>query len=257
MSELPLHQQINEPEYVRWATANAADIHLQMIHNARVKLVATQLPQAGVIVDLGGAAGSIYEMGYPFKFKKLVVVDLPPEDRHEMYRGLELKDRDTPQGPIYTLLSSMTDLSAIPSNSTDLVWSGQSIEHITRKEARLVYKEIVRILKRGGRFCLDTPNRLLTAIHVARPQWIHPEHKIEYYPSQLQADLRSAGFTIVDQLGIVEMINTPRVGSIDYRDFYAGSGLSTNLEGSYIQYYHCMVTEDIAARVLDRDLAQP
>ena len=74
-----------------------------MIHNARVKLVATQLPQADVIVDLGGAAAPIYEMGYPYKFKKLIVVDLPPDDRHEMYRGLELKDRDTPQGPIYTL----------------------------------------------------------------------------------------------------------------------------------------------------------
>ena len=50
---------------MRWAAANAADIHLFMIHNASVKLVATQLPQADVIVDLGGAAGSLYDMGYP------------------------------------------------------------------------------------------------------------------------------------------------------------------------------------------------
>jgi len=217
-----------------------------MIHNARVKLVATQLPQADVIVDLGGAAGSLYDMGYPYNFKKLIIVDLPPDDRHEMYRGLELKNRDTPQGPIYTLLTSMTDLSTIPSNSTDLVWSGQSIEHITRKEAKLMYQEVIRILRPGGHFCLDTPNRLLTEIHVAGPQWVHPEHKIEYYPSTLQADLRNAGFTIADQLGVVEMINTRRAGSIDYRDFYIGSGLSTNLEGSYAQYYKCMVSEHAA-----------
>jgi SAM-dependent methyltransferase len=246
MSEIPLHQRINEPAYVRWAAANAADIHLYMIHNARVKLVATQLPQADVIVDLGGAAAPIYEMGYPYNFQKLIVVDLPPDHRHEMYRGLELKDRDTPQGPIYTLLSSMTDLTGIPSNSADLVWAGQSIEHITREEAKLMYKEVIRILKREGHFCLDTPNRLLTAIHVAGPQWIHPEHKIEYYPSELKADLWSAGFTITDQLGVVEMINTRRAGSIDYRDFYIGSGVNTNLEGSYVQYYNCMVTERVA-----------
>jgi hypothetical protein len=38
------------------------------------------------------------------------------------------------------------------------------------------------------------------------------------------ANCRNAGFTIIDQLGIVEMINTGRLGRIDYRDFYTGSG---------------------------------
>ena len=48
-----------------------------------------------------------------------------------------------------------------------------------------MYQEIIRILRPGGRFCLDTPNRLFTAIHVAGPQWIHPEDKIEYAKSTM------------------------------------------------------------------------
>ncbi len=74
----------NRPEYVRWASRHAADLHLQMIHNARLKLIATCLPKARVIVDLGGAAGSIYGLGYPYKFRELIVVDLPPDDRHDV-----------------------------------------------------------------------------------------------------------------------------------------------------------------------------
>ena len=242
MCDVRLYEKINESDHVRWAVANAVDIHLLMIHHARVKLVATQLPEADVIVDLGGAAGSIYAMGYPHHFKKLLVVDLPPPNRHEMYRDMEMTNLMTPQGPISTLFTSMSDLRAIPSNSVDLVWAGQSIEHISRAEATTAYREIVRILKPGGRFCLDTPNRLLTEIHTGGPQLIHPEHKIEYYPADLQSDLRSAGFTIMRQLGVVEMIETRRSGRIDYRDFYTGAGLSENLDGSYIQYYDCAIT---------------
>jgi SAM-dependent methyltransferase len=245
MPEIPLHQQISEPGYVRWAVANAIDIHLFMLHNARVKLVATRLPKAEVIVDLGGAAGSIYAMGYPHEFEKLIVVDLPPDARHDMYRDLMLSDVRTPQGPIYTLLTTMTNLSAIPAGSVGLVWSGQSIEHINEEEAREVYAEVLRILKPGGHFCLDTPNRLITAIHTGTDEWIHPEHKIEYYPKHLQRNLREAGFTIIEQIGVVEMINTRQQGQIDYRDFYVSSGLNTNLEDSYIQYYHCVRSADL------------
>jgi len=237
-----LYNELNRPETVRWSVEHAMDIHLLMTHHARVKLVSTRLPEAEVIVDLGAAAGSIYAMGYPHVFKKLIAVDLPPADRIDMYRNLELPEVLTPNGPIQPLLRNMSDLEPIASASVDLVWSGQSIEHITEEEAEKVYAEVRRILTPDGHFCLDTPNRLMTEIHIGTSDWIHPEHKIEYYPDHLQRNLRNAGFTIVDQLGLVEMINTRRQGHIDYRDFYANSGLSSNLEGCYIQYYDCVVS---------------
>ena len=240
----------NRPDYVRWASAHAIDIHLVMIHNARVKLVGNYLPEAKVIVDLGGAAGSIYGMGYPYKFDRLIVVDLPPDDRHDMYRDLKMADVQTPNGPISTLLTSMDDLHAIPSGSVDLVWSGQSMEHITEEQGRRVCAEVLRILRPGGQFCLDTPNGILTEIHLAgSAPFIHPEHKIEYRPAHLQQVLRDGGFTIVEALGVCEMIRTKRQNSIDYRDFYASSGVNTNVDGSYIQYYRCVPTRDLPPSV--------
>lgn len=241
-SQAEIYLDLNRPEIVRWSVDHAMDIHLRMIHHARVKLVATRLPKARIIVDLGAAAGSIYAMGYPYVFEKLIAVDLPPQDRIDTYRNLELAEVMTPNGPIKPLLRRMSDLEPVGSASVDLVWAGQSIEHITEAEAEKVYEEVRRILKPGGQFCLDTPNRLMTEIHVGTGGWIHPEHKIEYYPDRLQRNLRRAGFTIVDQVGLIDMINTRRQGYIDYRDFYAGSGLNSNLEGSYIQYYGCVAT---------------
>ncbi len=236
----------NRPEYVRWARAHTIDIHLVMIHNARIKLVATYLPEAKVIVDLGGAAGSIYGMGYPYKFDRLIVVDLPPDDRHDMYRDLKMADVQTPNGPISTLLTSMDDLRAIPSGSVDLVWSGQSMEHITEEQGRRVCAEVLRILRPGGQFCMDTPNGLMTEIHLAgSAPFIHPEHKIEYRPAHLQGLIRESGFTIVEALGVCEMIKTKRRGWIDYDDFYTSSGVNTNVDDSYIQYYRCIPTRDV------------
>jgi SAM-dependent methyltransferase len=238
------HEIANQPDFARWNATHADKVHGLLIHNARVKLISTVLPEADVIVDLGGANGSIYEMGYPHDFDQLIIVDLPPEDRCEMYRDLPSLSCMTPQGPIHTLLSGMTDLSSIPSASVDLVWSGESIEHITEEDSKLVYAEVKRILKPEGYFCLDTPNRLMTELHIGTPEWIHPEHKIEYYPEHLQRNLREAGFDIMEQLGVVEMVNTSRTGKIDYRDFYVGAGLSLSLERSYIQFYRCKVHFD-------------
>lgn len=236
-----LAYELNQPDIVQWSAANAIDLHLLLIQNARMKLVATRLPPARMITDLGAAADhSIYDLGYPHKFDKLIAVDLPPADRMEPDRSSGVTAVETPNGRIEPLMSRMSDLSAIETESIDLVWSGQSIEHVTKEEAEKVYGEVQRILKPNGHFCLDTPNRLMTELHIGTTEWIHPEHKIEYYPEHLQRNLRRAGFDIVDQVGVMEMINTRRQRRIDYRDFYVGCGLNTNLEGSYIQYYDCI-----------------
>jgi SAM-dependent methyltransferase len=250
------HEMANQPDFARWNAAHAPKVHGLLIHNARVKLVSTFLPEAKVIVDLGGANGSIYSMGYPYNFDQLIIIDLPPEDRCDMYRNIPSLSCNTPQGPIHTLLSGMTDLSAIPSGSVDLVWSGESIEHITEEDSKLVYAEVKRVLKPDGYFCLDTPNRLMTEIHIGTPEWIHPEHKIEYYPEHLQRNLREAGFDIVEQLGVVEMVNTSRMGAIDYRDFYVGAGMSLSLERSYIQFYKCKVHFDLPPEVEPAEVAE-
>jgi predicted SAM-dependent methyltransferase len=223
--------------YQRRFLDEAIQIHLYLIHTARVRLVSCLLPAARMIVDIGGANGTLYDMGYPNDFDELIVVDLPPQERCEMYRNLKLESRKTERGPISVLYTNMTDLSAINSSSIDLVWMGQAIEHVSEAEAAKVYQESHRILRSNGWLCLDTPNRLITRIHT--PALIHPEHKIEYRPEHIQSNLTSAGFTIVDKWGLCEMPQTARTGTFHYEDFVLGSGISKNLEDSYIQYYGC------------------
>jgi 2-polyprenyl-3-methyl-5-hydroxy-6-metoxy-1,4-benzoquinol methylase len=228
---------MSSAEYQRQYLDQALQFHLYLIHAARVKLVSRLLPPARMIVDIGGANGTLHDMGYPYDFEELIVVDLPPQERCEMYQNLKLESRKTERGPISILYTNMTDLSAIGGESIDMVWMGQAIEHVSEDDSFKVYRECSRILRPGGWLCLDTPNRLITKIHTTG--LIHPEHKIEYAPEHLERNLTSYGFTITDKWGLCEMPQTARTGTFHYSDFALGSGVTKNIQDSYIQYYAC------------------
>ena len=50
------------------------------------------------------------------------------------------------------------DLSAVPSDSMDLVFSDQLIEHFHPEDTRLHFETTLRILKPGGRYVFRTPH---------------------------------------------------------------------------------------------------
>jgi SAM-dependent methyltransferase len=228
-------------EFVQRDLGAAMANHLFSLHRARVALMATALPAARRILDLGGAYAPLCDSGYPHAFEELIIVDLPPADRHDEFAGRIVTDRLSPLGPVRVAYSSMIDLSIIADDSIDLVWSGQSIEHITVVQARTMYREILRVLRPDGWFCLDTPNRLMTRIH-AEGGFIHPDHKHEYEPAELVQELQVGGFDVVRSLGVCDMPYTFRQGSIDYRDFVVGAGLSLSLDTSYVQFHACQPT---------------
>jgi SAM-dependent methyltransferase len=234
-------QLVLSAEYLKKSTEHALPCHLYHIHAARIRMVRTLLPPADVIVDLGGANGSIYDMNYPYPFKRIIVVDLPREHRHVMYQDISMQEHMTNQGPIHILLRNMIDLAPIADASVDLVWSGQSIEHISREDARTMLKEVHRILRPGGHFCLDTPNRLLTRLHTAwcGGGFIHPEHKYEYEPDELRDELERARFVVLRSKGICAMSATVARQTFDYSDFVLGDPLTDNVEEAYIQFFHC------------------
>ncbi len=202
----------------RWESKVLKKQTLSRLHNARIKLVTEWLPNGEKILDLGGAVdkhpeGALLAMGYPHKPKSITIVDLPDEERLHRPGQEKLRDHLTEGGTnIHYVYSRMDDLSAFANGSFDLVWSGQSIEHITEAQAESVLREVKRVLVPGGRFCLDTPNGRMMRL-ISR-EMMHPEHKIEYRPEQFVAKLLAAGFEIEALKAVTPLPISARLGRI-------------------------------------------
>src|SRR5690606_23550729 len=124
--------------------------HLLFLHNTRIKLISSRLPSAKVILDIGGANGSLIEYGYNKPFEKLIITDLPSEQRIESLRDVDLNHKWKEDSKIEVLYTTMSDLGQLKDNSVDLVWVGQVVEHIDESDLLLAFKEIRRVLKRDG-----------------------------------------------------------------------------------------------------------
>ncbi len=164
------------------------------------------LPRARRVLDLGGTHqsnddGALVGLGYPYDFDEVVIVDLPPDDRHPIYRsGGRIEEKMTPKGMVRYRYHSMTDLSGFDDASFDLVYSGESIEHINESEADIVLDGVFRVLRPGGHLALDTPNARVTRLQQA--ELIDPDHKIEYTVAELVAKIEHAGLRVTEMKGL-------------------------------------------------------
>ncbi len=180
------------------------------LHTVRSWFIQSQLPAAEIIVDLGGAAegqpeGAILTLGYPYVPKELIIVDLPVDKRLGNWDPNEPNTLITEQSTrVRYVYGSMADLNMIGDEYADMVFSGESIEHISETDADKTIREAWRVLKPGGYFCLDTPNAALTRLQ-SPDKFIHPEHQKEYLVSELVEKVQNAGFVVEAQKAICPM----------------------------------------------------
>ncbi len=203
------------------------DVLLSM-HVSRCAFVAG-LPRAARILDLGGthqgmADGALVHLGYPYRFERLVVVDLPVHERHEIYqRGSRGATVQSELGPVEFAFHSMVDLSPYADGSFDLVYSGQSIEHVTEADGDTVLREVFRVLTPGGWFCLDTPNGPVWRLR--SPELMNDDHKVEYGAEELRRKVKSCGFEVAEAKGLNLMQGGVAAGLFDEREASAHPGV--------------------------------
>jgi SAM-dependent methyltransferase len=217
---------------------------LRSLHQSRCDFV-RMLPRARRILDLGGTdqsgdAGALVSMGYPYRFELLTIVDLPGGERHELYGYLASSETvESRCGPVQYRYHSMVDLSPYPDASFELVFSGQTIEHITEDEAKKMLAEIRRVLVPGGWFCLDTPNRRVTALQLGPDVLTNPDHKLEYTHEHLSQLLHDAGFDVVDALGLSLADESLARGDFDQAEVADKHGVYAEIADCYFLAYMC------------------
>ena len=168
------------------------------LHASRCEFI-IGLPPARRIIDVGGghtadARGAMVALGYPYDFEELVIVDLPPDDRHRLYKSERFVDNVTERGRVHYEYRSMVDLSFAEEDSVDLVYSGQSIEHVPEVAGDEVLAGAFRALRPGGYLAIDTPNGRLCRMQ--QDEFIDPDHDVEYTLEQLRDKVLAAGFEI-------------------------------------------------------------
>ncbi|MDA8315635.1 MAG: methyltransferase domain-containing protein [Actinomycetota bacterium] len=230
---------LESPEFER---VRATRDLVRSLHHSRCAFVRS-LPPARRILDLGGTNlehedGAMVTMGYPYSFEELVIVDLPPDERHPLYnRGGVRSDTTSRLGRVTYAYHSMEDLSAYPDESFDLVYSGQSIEHVPLGVADKVLAGAFRVLRPGGKLAIDTPNARVTRLQQA--QFIDPDHKHEYTPEELEDKLARAGFDIVERKGLNLGLRTVETGRFDQAEVAENVGVFSLPGSCYLLAYIC------------------
>jgi SAM-dependent methyltransferase len=201
---------------------------LLSIHVSRSEFV-SGLPRAARILDLGGTHqglpdGALVHLGYPYPFERLVVVDLPVDERDAIYQGGSSGEPvQSELGPVEFAFHSMVDLSRYGDDSFDLVYSGQSIEHVTEADGDAVVREAFRVLVPGGWFCLDTPNGPLWRLR--SEELMNHDHEIEYAADELVAKLERGGFEVTECKGLNLMRRGAAAGVFDEAEASAHPGV--------------------------------
>ena len=211
------------------------------LHAARQQWIKT-LPAFERLLDIGGssptrAEGALIQLGYPHRPRMLDILDLPP-DRQNW--GTPNYDQSVPihfdWGTVSYFHGGAEDVAKVAEVQDriyDCIFLGQAVEHIYPEALPGMLAWIRAHLAPNGRLIMDTPNRLLTKIQC--PTWfIHPDHKLEYEPSQLADVLAQNGLRVTKRIGLVHLPVIAGTKTYDAREFANAALLHDDADTCYL-----------------------
>ncbi|CAO3460094.1 FIG00990420: hypothetical protein [Azospirillum argentinense] len=80
------------------------------------------------------------------------------------------------------IVASMTDMTAVPDQSMDAVWSSHNLEHLDPHEVPLALREFLRVLRPGGCLVLAVPDLQAVARRVVEDRIDEPLYQSEAGP---------------------------------------------------------------------------
>src|SRR5690242_14554522 len=152
-----------------------------MLHELRTRELRKMPPGAETFLS-GGASGSWYfdwvRDNYPGKLRKHIGVEaylprpetLPPE--------------------VEWIADYLGNMHHVPTGAVDLVFAGETVEHVWPDDLANFLCESHRVLRPGGWLVLDSPNRRVT-----QPlKWYYGQHTAELTVDEAVEIARLAGF---------------------------------------------------------------
>jgi SAM-dependent methyltransferase len=116
---------------------------------------------------------------------------------HVGVEAFEPEPNDLP--PYATWIATTADrFDGIADDDVDLVFAGQTTEHLWSEELAAFLMQSRRVLRDDGVLVLDSPNRLVTEeLH-----WSHGGHSVELSPAEISELVRLAGFEVESVRGV-------------------------------------------------------
>jgi SAM-dependent methyltransferase len=131
-----------------------------------------------IILDLASGYG---EFSQNIRGKKKIAVDLNPDAKSFLPEGTEFHN------------CSATSIPGVATGSVDVVFTSNFLEHMrTKEELNLLFQEVKRILRPGGRFVVMGPN----IRYVYAEYWDFYDHYLPLSHLSLEEGLVQAGFEI-------------------------------------------------------------
>jgi ubiquinone/menaquinone biosynthesis C-methylase UbiE len=103
------------------------------------------------------------------------------ESLHPRFRGSEWDEVRLDIDPSVEpdIVASIVDMSKVPSESVDAVWSSHNVEHVYPHEVPLVLRGFYRVLRRGGFALITLPDlqaaaKLIAADKLEDPAYVSP-----------------------------------------------------------------------------------